>query len=203
MQDTKEYLMDEESIRLRTRLFYKYVYPHRNLIYHLCIKYTADREFIADNYNEVLLNFYKYIHTYDESRPIKTWLYSVTVRYIYDLENKKRKFSRAGEVGVLDVNNIADNVVDDDDRESKVMTEDNYEDLYSDDILQALQLLKPKYREPFLYQLAGYRLDEITDMLYANGSLKNNNIETTKGRIFLAKKQLRELLTRDGERRKN
>ena len=83
------------------------------------------------------------------------------------------------------------------------MTEDNYEDLYSDDILQALQLLKPKYREPFLYQLAGYRLDEITDMLYANGSLKNNNIETTKGRIFLAKKQLRELLTRDGERRKN
>lgn len=201
MRDSN-YLTDEESIRTRTALFYKYVYPHRNLIFHLCIKYTADREFIRDNYNEVLLNFFKYVDSYDESRPVKTWLYSVTVRYIFDLENKKRKFSRTGEVGALDISNIADDIIDEDDQECNLMTEDNYTDLYSDAVLQALQLLKPKYREPFLYQLAGYRLDEITELLYEKGSLKNKNIETIKGRIFLAKKQLRELLTRDGERRK-
>ena len=61
--DNSSYLTDEESIRTRTALFNKYVYPYRNLIYHICIKQTRDNDNIADNYNEVLIYLKKFIRT--------------------------------------------------------------------------------------------------------------------------------------------
>lgn len=39
------------------------------------------------------------------------------------------------------------------------------------------------------------------EITYRNGTLHSRNIETVKSRLFLAKAQLRNLLTRDGERR--
>ena len=37
----ENYLVDKKSIDERTQLFYKYVYPYKNLIFHICIKHTA------------------------------------------------------------------------------------------------------------------------------------------------------------------
>lgn len=197
-----DYLTNETSIDKRTKLFHKYVYPYKNLIYHICIKHTASYENISDNYNEVLVNFFKYVDTYDTSKPIKTWIYAVTVRLVYDLESKRKRFQRTGDVGEIPIEQVvSDEVLSDDGISANAMTLENYRELYSDEVLFALDQLKPMYREPFLLQVAGYRLDEITEILHQNGSMKNANIETTKSRIFLAKKQLRELLTRDGERK--
>lgn len=94
--DSSSYLYDEESIQTRTALFYKYVYPYKNLIYHICIKYTHARDDIADNYNEVLINFFRYVASYDPKREVKTWIYSVTVRMLADLERKNARFQREG-----------------------------------------------------------------------------------------------------------
>ena len=79
---------------------------------------------------------------------------------------------------------------------------DNYRELYNDDILYALDRLKPSYKRAFLLQQAGYKLKEIVDIEYANGTLKAKNIDTIKSRLFLARQTLKEVLTRDGERRK-
>ena len=38
------------------------------------------------------------------------------------------------------------------------------------------------------------------EITYNNGTLQTRNVETVKSRIFLAKTQLRKLLTRDGEK---
>lgn len=195
------YLTDEESIKTRTALFDKYVYPYRNLIYHICIKNTASEDNIRDNYNEVLLNFYKYVCTYDSARPIKTWIYAVTSRCIFEMENKRTRFKRTGDVGVIDIEDLNDELADESDAGGNSIGIDNYRDLFTDEILSALEELKPMYRDPLLLQVSGYRLDEITAILYKKGSLKTSNIETTKSRIFFAKKQLRELLTRDGKRK--
>ncbi|MEB3373791.1 sigma factor [Bacteroides sp. CR5/BHMF/2] len=97
--DSSSYLTDEESIRTRTALFNKYVYPYRNLIYHICIKQTRDNDNIADNYNEVLINFFRYVHSYDPTREVKTWIYAITVRMLADLERKNNRFAREGDVG--------------------------------------------------------------------------------------------------------
>lgn len=198
------YLTDNKSVEKRTQLFYKYVYPYKNLIFHICIKHTASYEDVRDNYNEVLVNFYKYVDTYDTSKAIKTWIYAVTVRLVYDLETRRKRFQRTGDVGDIPIEQIvSDELLDEDEPSANAMTLENYQELYSDEVLYALDNIRPMYREPFLLQVAGYRLDEITEILYQQGSMKNANIETTKSRIFLAKKRLRELLTRDGKRKED
>lgn len=200
--DSSSYLYNEESIQTRTALFYQYVYPYRNLIYHICIKYTRDRENIADNYNEVLINFFRYVGSYDPKREVKTWIYAVAVRMLADLERKNARFWREGDIGATNMEQLSQES-DGKDFSMEDVTLDNYRDLYSDEVLEALEEIGPMYRHALLLQVAGYKLEEICDMLYAMGNLKSRNLETTKSRLFLAKKKLKELITRDGKRKED
>ena len=59
---------DDESAKRRAQLLQKYVMPHKNLVYSICIKYTYNQEDIEDNYVEALVNFYKYMDSYDPAR---------------------------------------------------------------------------------------------------------------------------------------
>lgn len=195
--NSSPYLTDEESVRTRTALFHKYVYPYRNLIYHLCIKHTRDKENIDDNYNEVLINFFRYVSSYDPRREIKTWLYAITVRMLADLERKNNRFTHEGDVGAMRMEHLPDTPC------TKSITLENYRELFSDEVLEALEQIGRNYREALLLQMGGYKLEEIMEILYQRGCLRTRNLETTKSRIFLAKKKLRERLTRDGKRKEN
>lgn len=188
----------EESVERRTKLFNRFVVPHVNLIYKLCIRYSYSSHDVDDNYNEVLINFYKYIETYDTSRSIQTWLHIVTKRFVADMNNRNSQFKTTDD---LDVDEMADTFTEDSELSCNYMGEDNYHELYNDDILKALSKLKPIYREALLLQQAGYKLMEIMDISYKNGNLKTKNIETVKSRLFLAKQQMRKLINRDGETR--
>lgn len=195
--NSSPYLTDEESVRTRTALFHKYVYPYRNLIYHICIKQTRDKENIEDNYNEVLINFFRYVSSYDPRREIKTWLYAITVRMLADLERKNNRFTREGDVGAMRMEQLPDKPC------TAEVTPENYRELFSDEIVEALEQIGRNYREALLLQMGGYKLEEIMEILYQRGCLRTRNLETTKSRIFLAKKKLRERLTRDGKRKEN
>lgn len=195
--NSSPYLTDEESVRTRTVLFHKYVYPYRNLIYHICIKQTRDKENIDDNYNEVLINFFKYVSSYDPRREVKTWLYAITVRMLADLERKNNRFTREGDVGAMRMEQLPDTPC------TAEVTPENYRELFSDEIVEALEQIGRNYREALLLQMGGYKLEEIMEILYQRGCLRTRNLETTKSRIFLAKKKLRERLTRDGKRKEN
>lgn len=172
------------------------------MIYKLCIKYTANPEDIRDNYTEVLINMYKYIETYDSGRSIQTWLHIVTKRCVFDLDQKRQKYQN-----MWNRDNEADtftNDMDADDMEHtsyRAMNLSNYKEFYNDDILDALEQLKPSYKRALLLQQAGYKLKEIAEIEYKNGALESRNIETVKSRLFLARQQLQQLLTRDGNRR--
>ena len=195
--NSSPYLTDEESVRTRTALFHKYVYPYRNLIYHICIKQTRDKENIDDNYNEVLINFFRYVSSYDPRREVKTWLYAITVRMLADLERKNNRFTREGDVGAMRMEQLPDKPC------TAEVTPENYRELFSDEIVEALEQIGRNYREALLLQMGGYKLEEIMEILYQRGCLRTRNLETTKSRIFLAKKKLRERLTRDGKRKEN
>ena len=96
----------------------------------------------------------------------------------------------------------SESIVDFDEVSSNVMGIDNYQKLYSDDdFLAALKQLKPQYGMRLLYQQAGYKLKEIAEIEYRNGALESRNIETVKSRLFLARQQLQQLLTRDGKKK--
>ena len=173
--------------------------PHKNLIYSICIKYTYNQEDIEDNYLEALANFFKYMDSYDPARPVKTWIYAVTKRLVADLNNRNR--NRMPPDDNIDISEISSSLSDEDEPSGNSMGMDNYSEFYNDDILWALDRLKPIYREALLLQQAGYKLGEIMEITYNNGTLQTRNVETVKSRIFLAKTQLRKLLTRDGEKR--
>lgn len=189
-----------DSVRRRTELLRRYILPHKNLIYKMCIQFTWNREDVEDNYSEALVNFYRYIESYDPQRPLKTWIYAVTRRLLSDLNSRNQ--NRLQPSDNVDIQELAGVLPDEEDAGENCMGMENYREYYNDDILGALEQLKPAYREALLLQQAGYKLGEIMEIAYRNGSLKNRNIETVKSRLFLAKSQLRKLLTRDGEARK-
>lgn len=191
--------INEEVAQKRNILFDKYVTPYLRMIYKLCIRYTCQSENVHDNYTEVLTNMYKYIESYDPQRSIQTWLHIVTKRCVFDLDQKRQK-----QQNMVSRDNEVDTFTNDYDEECvsyRAMNLSNYQELYNDDILIALEQLKPSYRRALLLQQAGYKLKEIAEIEYKNGALESRNIETVKSRLFLARQQLQQLLTRDGNRR--
>ena len=199
LQTPKEDSLEETAKRKR-ELFNQYVIPHKNLIYRLCIKYSYHQTDIEDNYNEVLINSFRYIETYDPSRSIQTWLHIVCKRFVHDMNLKRMAFKRTDDVKVSE---IAGSLSDASDISENCMGMDNYREFYGDEILYALSCLKPIYREALLLQQAGYKLNEIVEISYRNGNLRTKNIETVKSRLFLAKQQMQKLITRDGEKRED
>ena len=137
--------------------------------------------------------------TYDPERSVKTWIYAVTKRLVADLNSRNRNRTPANDN--VDVGGLRSLLLADEEPTANCMGIDNYREFYNDDILWALDRLKPIYREAFLLQQAGYKIGEIMEITYRNGTLHTKNIETVKSRLFLAKTQLRNLLTRDGEKR--
>lgn len=200
MEPSERPLSEEEikDIERRTELFNRYILPNRNLVYRLCIRYTFLQEDIADNYNEVLVNFFKYIATYDPRRCILNWIHIVTKRFVME---QNRRHGRLPVAESVDVFKLAPSLSDEDETHGNAMGMDNYREFYNDDILAALDQLKPIYREALLLQQAGYKLEEIVEISYRNGNMKSRSMDTMKSRIFLAKQQMRKLITPDGEKR--
>lgn len=202
MDPTPKTLSDEElkDIEYRTVLFNRYIVPNRNLVYRLCIRYSFRQEDIADNYSEALVNFFKYIGSYDPKRSILNWIHIVTKRFVME---QNRRQSRVQVSENVDVYSLAPKLSDEDEKHGNAMDISNYREFYNDDILAALDGLKPIYREALLLQLSGYKLEEIVDISYRNGNMRSRSMDTMKSRIFLAKQQMRKLITPDGERRED
>lgn len=200
MEQHAKPLSEEElrDISLRTELFNRYILPNRNLVYRLCIRYTYLQEDITDNYNEVLVNFFKYIATYDSRRSIQTWIHIVTKRFVMEQNRRHGRLPVSENVNVC---SLASALSDEDETHGNAMGMENYREFYNDDILSALDSLKPIYREALLLQQAGYKLEEIVEISYRNGHMKSRSLDTMKSRIFLAKQQMRKLITPDGEKR--
>lgn len=186
--------LDPKSIKRRTELFIKHILPHKRLVYDICIKYTYKGGSIEDNYSDVLANFFRHMESYSASKPLKSWLYSVAQRYIYEL-NRRDKTPKVNDN--IDVGSLPDSF-EDDYVNGNCMGLDNYAEYYNDDILSALNELPSIHKEALLLQQAGYRVDEIVEISYQNGNLKTKNNDTIKSRLFLAKRSMQKLITRDG-----
>lgn len=185
----------DEIVKEKTELFNKHIVPNLNLIYTICIKFSHDPRAIEDNYTDVLTNFFRYIRSYDEKKNLNTWIYAVSVRHIMDL-NRKLKMPSSDNV---DVSQIASSELADDEPGEVFMSIENYREYYNDDILEALDRLNPIFKRALLLQMSGYNMNEITDIEYKAGNLKTRNMETVKSRIHIAKKLMRNMITRDGD----
>lgn len=191
--------LDPETSRRRNELFQKYIVPYYNMIYFLVKKYSYCYENVEENYNETLMNLYRGVETYDPSRPIKTWIHIVVKRHVFDLERKRLK--RMKNDNVHDVDGFEETTASPDAPTFRTMDTDNFRELYSDEVLEVLDMLKPIHRDAIILQEAGYSLKEIADIEYRKGTLKSHNIETVKSRLYLARQFMKKYLTRDGKRK--
>lgn len=192
--------INQDKAACRQALFDKYIVPNKNLVYWVCIQWTDDPENLEEDYTMALANLYKGIETYDSSRPIETWIHFITKRYVINL-NKARYSERQKLDTDKNVYACCDEVTESDDPSWKTMTLENYRELYSDDVLEAIDSLKPIYKDALLLQQAGYSLVEIADIEYKKGTLDSRNINTVKNRLFMARQYMKNKLTRDGKRK--
>lgn len=194
--------ISDEVAKKRRALFAQYVEPYKNMIYKLCIDYTYHSCNVEENYNAVLANMYRYIETYDTSMSIHTWLHIVTKRHVYKIEEKRQKRENMKDRD-NDIESYPTACLSDVEHEGGCngITVDNYREYFGDEILDALDSLKPQLKRALIYQFVGYDLKEIAEFEYQNGALESRNINTVKSRLFLARKELQKLLTRDGKRR--
>lgn len=199
-KDTAPHYHDtEESIRERTELFERLIQPNINLVYKLSIRFTNNSQDIAENYNECLANLFRYVHTYNPEKSLANWIFICCKRLIYDLDQKRAAFKTTDDVNPEHI--VSHHGEDATQVSGNCMGVTNYRQFYNDDVLRALDSLNPIYREALLLQQAGYKLEEIMEITYRNGTLKTRNIETVKSRLFLAKKRMRQLIDRDGNKR--
>lgn len=177
---------------IKKELFEKYVMPNYEFVRKLCERYTASRQDVDENFNDVLLNLYTYIETYDDSRDLKTWLHIVTKRHVFGI-NKKRQ-SHCNSFQELD--SISENT---DESNGNCNYEiGDCEGEFNDGISIALELMPQIHRKAFELQLSGYSLKEIAKILNESGELESNNINTVKTRVFNARKFLRNHLDCEG-----
>lgn len=188
-----------EVAERRNALFDNYIRPYFNMVYKLCIRYSDRLQDVKENYYAVLTTLYKGIETYDPSREIKTWIHIVTKRQVFEINRKRAKDNNKD--NEHDVNSLLDEMIDEDHLSANCMCLENYRTMYNDDILAALDSMKPMYRDALLLQMAGYSLQEIADIEFEKGSLTSRNIDTIKSRLFLARQYMRDKITRDGKRK--
>lgn len=191
--------VNPEVAARRNALFDKYIRPHFNLVYHCCIKYSDCSENVEENYAIALTNLFRGIETYDPSKEISTWIHICTKRQIWEINKKRAKEDNKDKD--KDVFTVCDSIAGREEPSANCMSLENYRELYNDDILAALDSLKPMYKDALLLQMAGYSLQEIADIEYEKGNLSSRNIDTVKSRLFLARQCMKEKITRDGKRK--
>lgn len=182
----------DNNTEIKTALFYKYIIPNKDLVTKICNRHSIPRWEAEDDISETLGNLYKYIQTYDTARTIRTWIYAVTIRLVYEKNQKRMKYPIDYH---YDVNEITGDFSFWDTISEKSMSIDNYRSFYDDHILHALDQLNENNKLVLLYQMAGFTHKEIMEITYKNGTLKKPNLETVKSRKNLARKQLQTLLS--------
>lgn len=175
----------------KKELFNKYVMPHYDFVKKLCERYTASRQDVDENFNDVLLNLYMYIETYDESRDLKTWLHIVTKRYVFNMNKRRLVYGNSMQL----TDSFSGSGMECDEKPCEMACCDSG---YHDGISVALDLMPQIHRKAFEMQMSGYSLKEIAKILNESGELDSSNINTVKTRVFTARKFLREHIDREG-----
>ncbi len=180
------------DVRRKGELFNKYIKPYYDFIRRLCERYTASKHDVDENFNDVLLNLYIYIETYDESRDLRMWIHIVTKRHVFALDEKRRMHDNSIRGTECDIDRMPSCEIDNYDES------EDYEKIYGDGIVRTLRSMPQIYRQAFMMQHHGMSLKEIAKALKESGDLKSGNINTVKTRIHVARKIFKESIDTEG-----
>ncbi len=187
------------TVEERGQRFQKLIVPHFEFIRNLVSYYSDHPQNVDENYNTLLFDFYRYIHTYKWDKPLKTWIHSVVKNNVWTINKERAKeASKIADAKYCPVEKSgnSNNCVD---LENGLMT---LADSISDEVYCALLSLPPLRLSAFVLQIQGYSIKEIAKIEYERGNLSKCSDDIIKNRIFWAKKSLREMLVGYGIKRK-
>lgn len=154
-----------------TILYNKYIAPNHNYIREICKSKCFNQSDVDDVNQECLMQLFKYIHTYNESKSsIKNWIRVVSVRLInkiiLDKKNKSSIF-----VGGFNY----DWTIDEDTLESEEPALD---------IHKLIDEIRDDYGIVLKRQLEGFSIREISEMIGKNESAVKNRGHWSRKRIL-------------------
>lgn len=187
-------ILNGKDPAVNNALFQKYIVPNYGMVQSLVKKYTDRMENVDEDFAVVLTEFYKYIQSYNPDKPLHTWIHICVKRCCQEQNKKRYNFDSKHSDNSPYSSRIAMEHV----TTTGAFSDRDMGDLLSDDVLMALRMIQPHKLSAFILQVQGYTIKEITDIEFMRGNLKRKNEENIKSRIFQARKELRELLNRDG-----
>lgn len=193
--------LDPEVAERRNILFNRYITPYFNMIYKLTMKYSKSSEDIPENYNMALTTLFRGIETYNPEKDIRTWIHIVTKRQVFEADKKRMRYQQERAYWHSEPLKSDDEAEGAESLSERWFDEGNWRGFYNDDILAVLDSMNPIHRDALILQEAGYSLKEIAEIEHKKGTLDSGNIDTVKSRLFLARRTLRNNLTRNGTRK--
>lgn len=175
---------DQEVVRRikggDTEAFSVLVEKYHERLLSFIFRLVRDERIVEDIGQEVFLNVYKSLPTFDENRgtPFAAWLFIVARNHCIS-ELRKRNGNTFAAVSIEEIGELADNYQS---TESLFMEQERREALRI-----SLEKLAKPFKEPFLMSLRGYSLMEIAKAC-------NISPGTVKSRLFRAKEKMKSLV---------
>ncbi|MEN7550942.1 RNA polymerase sigma factor [Rapidithrix thailandica] len=139
----------------------------------ICLRYADSKNEAAEILNDGFMKIFKYLKSFDLSKPFKPWFSRIMVNAAVDYFHKSNKKIETEEL------DKAREVADD----ANIIAGISYSE-----IIEIMQKLPPSYRTVFnLHVIEGYSHEEIAEQLGVS-------VGTTKSNLFKARKCLKEML---------
>ena len=71
--------------------FERMVRENRSTIYTVCYMFSNDQDAVADLFQEVLINLWKSLPSFEERGDVRSWIYRVSLNVCISLDRKKRR----------------------------------------------------------------------------------------------------------------
>ena len=71
--------------------FEQMVRANRSTIYTVCYMFSNDQDEVADLFQEVLINLWKSLPSFEERSNVRSWIYRVSLNVCISLDRKKRR----------------------------------------------------------------------------------------------------------------
>lgn len=78
-----------QTERETERQFEQMVRENRSTIYTVCYMFSSDHDEVADLYQEVLINLWKSLPTFEGRSDVRSWIYRVSLNVCITLDRKK------------------------------------------------------------------------------------------------------------------
>ena len=162
---------------------------YQNQIYKLALRYTNNEADAMDVTQEVFLKVYRSLPGFKGDSALNTWIYRIAVNTALDLSRKKSRRSETGLYIYDDSGEETECEIADENYSPQLLAEKS--DIRAA-VSEAVALLPDGQKQPLILRdINGLSYEQIASVLGLSAG-------TVKSRIFRARSNLREILTRSG-----